>query len=275
MRKIGPENAITFFSGDETYPSLRIFRGSASQGKYGYITRTTTSGSHYFPIVIGPTGQVGFGMGPATKYQIAVSGKVYCTEVYETGSDIKLKGNIKPLKKFDIAFDSLQPKSYQYKKAYRLSQNELSDDVAIVITDTLLEKETFGFVAQDVQKYFPELVSMGQDSSLAVNYDGFIPILWQSNQELRKEIKILNQKLSISNPNKTNNVITIKSNNNIPVYIQQKCKKHCSGVCYGSYRKSNSNTFTKQFRRYYNPCRYLFYRNVYYFCNHKWRIRQY
>jgi len=47
----------------------------------------------------------------------------------------------------------------------------------------------YGFVAQEVEKIYPNLVTTAQDEmkTKSVNYDGFIPLLVSSVQELKKE----------------------------------------------------------------------------------------
>lgn len=83
-------------------------------------------------------------------------------------SDSKLKTNITPLNT-NITIDNLNPVSYTYN---------------------LTQKEEYGFIAQDVQKYFPSIVNT-DDKYLSVNYIGIIPILVKEIKELKKTIRNL------------------------------------------------------------------------------------
>ena len=46
----------------------------------------------------------------------------------------------------------------------------------------------YGFIAQDVQKIFPDLVMKGQDGYLALNYAGFAPYIVSAMQQMQNEI---------------------------------------------------------------------------------------
>ena len=60
-----------------------------------------------------------------------------------------------------------------------------------------------GFLAQDIQKVFPELVSISKNKMLAVNYQGLVPVLINSvnelsvkNSNLKSRIKKLRKLIS-------------------------------------------------------------------------------
>lgn len=123
-------------------------------------------------------------------------GNVYSTMMY-LGSDKKLKENIKPLKNTDRLM-LLQPKEYTYKTDEFESMN--------------LEQGThMGFIAQDIEAIFPELIketvqppTIDKDGKVikegitfkAVNYVALIPLLTATVQE--QNIIIEEQKKSIS-----------------------------------------------------------------------------
>ncbi len=52
-----------------------------------------------------------------------------------------------------------------------------------------MKARQYGFIAQEVEKIYPNLVSTASDDmrTKSVNYDGFIPVLVSSMQELKKE----------------------------------------------------------------------------------------
>lgn len=56
---------------------------------------------------------------------------------------------------------------------------------------------SIGFLAQDVQKVVPQLTHLGDDQKLAVNYDGFIPIL---SEAIKQQQEMIDEKdLEIAN----------------------------------------------------------------------------
>jgi hypothetical protein len=53
-----------------------------------------------------------------------------------------------------------------------------------------------GFIAQEIQKIFPELVNTGSDGYLSVDYTGLIPHLVESVKALKSENELLKERLS-------------------------------------------------------------------------------
>ena len=94
---------------------------------------------------------------------------------YTTNSDIRLKKNITPLKQSIAAVMELNPVSYEKK------QNLTSNDYSI--------KEN-GFIAQELQKVMPTLVTEGTDKDklLSVNYTTLIPVLTKAIQEQQEQL---------------------------------------------------------------------------------------
>jgi Chaperone of endosialidase len=50
-----------------------------------------------------------------------------------------------------------------------------------------LDIPTYGFIAQEVKEVMPEVVGMGSDSLLAINYDGIIPVLLEGVKEVNSK----------------------------------------------------------------------------------------
>jgi len=85
-------------------------------------------------------------------------------------SDKRMKANIKSLSGSQLKkILNIKPSQYNY-----INQPE--------------SNVKFGFIAQDVDKEFPELVSETASGMLGVNYEGFIPLLTASIQEQQKII---------------------------------------------------------------------------------------
>ena len=95
------------------------------------------------------------------------------TFVYN-GSDRRLKTDIKPLSNNLDDIMHLQPVSFTFKAG---------------------GQKGLGFIAQDIEKIYPQLVAEKSDGMKAVNYDGLIAPLVESLQELKHENDELRQKL--------------------------------------------------------------------------------
>ncbi len=93
------------------------------------------------------------------------NGTVSFKNEIKTTSDARVKNNIKSFGPSLEMILKIQPKKYN-----------------------MLEKKTqgikMGVLAQDVKKIFPQLVTMDKNKMLAVNYQGLIPLLINSFQEL-------------------------------------------------------------------------------------------
>ena len=101
-------------------------------------------------------------------YNATLAGSFATDGVY-TASDKKLKKNIAPLREVLPGILALTPSKYDYIKS------------------TKTNKKSIGFIAQDVHKYFPELVSddPGDDGKVVMqlNYAGFGVIAIKAIQE--------------------------------------------------------------------------------------------
>jgi hypothetical protein len=96
--------------------------------------------------------------------------------IYVVSSDRRLKNNIRNIGKVLPALIKLRPTQYSFK----------SDRTNQIST---------GFIAQDVQKIFPEFVSE-KEGILRIGYDYFIPIAIKGIQELSEENENLKKELS-------------------------------------------------------------------------------
>ena len=93
-----------------------------------------------------------------------------------TTSDIRLKKEILPIS--NALFDLLKINPVSYLKKSSLASTNY----------TIKEN---GFIAQDLQKVFPDLVNEGKDEDklLSVNYISFIPLLTKAIQEQQSQIE--------------------------------------------------------------------------------------
>jgi hypothetical protein len=53
---------------------------------------------------------------------------------------------------------------------------------------------SYGVIAQEVQKEFPEMVQMREDGYLMVDYRQLIPVMIEAIKELKQEVDLLKQK---------------------------------------------------------------------------------
>jgi hypothetical protein len=101
---------------------------------------------------------------------------------YTPISDERLKKNIEPVEDVLSKLNSLQPKKYHFL--------ENSD----------VDEKHYGFIAQDLEKIFPELVSVTPDDGdgivdlRMVSYTELIPILVKAVQEQQKMIEELQRR---------------------------------------------------------------------------------
>ena len=87
---------------------------------------------------------------------------------FYTRSDIRLKNTIEELGDNDLdKLNKLVPKSYNFK----------NDNI-----------KHFGFIAQEVEKIFPNLVSTDNDGMKSINYLEMIPLLSHKINHLERKI---------------------------------------------------------------------------------------
>ncbi|SOE21040.1 Head domain of trimeric autotransporter adhesin [Spirosomataceae bacterium TFI 002] len=92
-------------------------------------------------------------------------------------SDERLKTNLKKIKNSSVKLNALNAYHYHWKAEDR-------------------EKGTqTGLIAQEVQKYFPELINEDEEGYLSVNYIGLIPHLIEAHKELKAENEMLKERL--------------------------------------------------------------------------------
>ena len=88
---------------------------------------------------------------------------------FYTRSDIRIKSNIEELTSSELdKLNQLIPKSYNIK----------GDD-----------EKHFGFIAQDVEKQFPNLVSIDNEGMKSVNYLEIIPLLLHKINNLERKLE--------------------------------------------------------------------------------------
>jgi hypothetical protein len=109
-----------------------------------------------------------------TRTQIANTG--ITSPSYNATSDYRIKANVIPLSDTSFSVDLLRPVTY---------------------TNKSLGKQDIGFIAHEVQEHFPFLVNGEKDSEeyQTLNYTGLIGLLTKEIQDLKKENKVLREKM--------------------------------------------------------------------------------
>ena len=93
---------------------------------------------------------------------------IRCDRFY-TRSDIRIKKDIENLADNHLdKLDRLVPKSYKFKK----------DNI-----------KHFGFIAQDVEQHFPNLVSTDNEGMKSINYLEIIPLLLHKINSLERKLE--------------------------------------------------------------------------------------
>jgi hypothetical protein len=124
------------------------------------------------PFVVTGNGDMGVGI-ITPSYKLHVNWTAWGTSWTNT-SDMRLKKNIETLPASSLETLSLvRPVSFDWKDS----------------KDEYMKTRQYGFIAQEVEKVYPNLVTTANDEmkTKSVNYDGFIPLLVSSVQELQKE----------------------------------------------------------------------------------------
>jgi len=132
--------------------------------------------------------------GSSATYAGYFSGNVTVTGTFSNPSDIKLKKNINEIESVLPNLMSMNVKTYEY------NANDMN----------LPKGKQFGLIAQDLEKFYPELVNEQiqikptKEGSTekperitykAINYIGLIPILTKAIQEQQSKIEFLEEKI--------------------------------------------------------------------------------
>jgi hypothetical protein len=96
---------------------------------------------------------------------------------FPLSSDARFKKNITPITTDSITkLSRLQGNHYQWRTKEFEEKN-------------FSEGTQLGFIAQDMQKVFPELVHEDKDGYLSINYTGLIPVLTEAHKQQQKTIE--------------------------------------------------------------------------------------
>lgn len=148
------------------------------------------------------------------KGQTKVNGDFYATTVTQT-SDARLKTNIKPINEdalYQIA--ALRPVEFNWQQV----EKTFTDDTITIkedffSKDTDFDRKHYGFIAQDIQKLFPNLVKEDEEGYLSVNYIELIPLLVKTIQDQESRIDGLERTIETLTSQTTSRKASQKSDN--------------------------------------------------------------
>ena len=108
-------------------------------------------------------------------------------------SDSKIKSDVESLSLRSSNLADLTPISYRLtgqaeKSDGTLSKKSLSLDTSDSQPMQPDSRVRFGFMAQEVQELFPELVTADEDGTLGIDYIGFIPLLIDAYKDVKKQL---------------------------------------------------------------------------------------
>jgi hypothetical protein len=148
--------------GVNSYPCYIIFYTTPNNGT-----------SRLERLRIAESGDVGVGT-TTPSYRLHVNGSVGATS-YTTISDERFKQNIKGIMNPLDKITQIEGHSYTFNTSKFKERNFPGG-------------ERVGFLAQEIQKVFPDLVTMDSEGYLGVDYNGLIPVMLEAIKELKSQI---------------------------------------------------------------------------------------
>ncbi|MDE5806968.1 MAG: tail fiber domain-containing protein [Muribaculaceae bacterium] len=115
-----------------------------------------------------------------------------------TSSDARYKKNVESLESLGGMLEGLTPVSYNLDIPMKDENGVARKSSANTVDD----RRSFGFIAQEVREIFPELVYEDSEGMLSVDYNGFIPLLVDAYKELNA--KVADQEKTIASLTETN-----------------------------------------------------------------------
>ena len=155
------------------------FYGKNGNGDIVYMSEYRIPGmsSYYFDISSWKNNYIRLGS-PAFWLSNIWSYDIECQNLYQI-SDVRLKENIRPCTSLVSKIKSIQSYSYNFT-------NEYFKDFSAEQKQKV-QKTEYGFLAQDLQKVFPELVRKNDSTGmLSINYIGMIPVLTAAINEMQQ-----------------------------------------------------------------------------------------
>jgi hypothetical protein len=158
-------------------------------GLYGYLYGTNNGTAVY--------GTTSGDLAISGRYAGYFRGDVYVTGLLSTNtltirsSDVKFKTNIVTLTSSE-AYDKVEkirPTTYNLRQQEITSADSAKVAYLYDPDSEVFTKRKYGFIAQELQEVFPDLVYTLQDGTLGIDYTGLIPVIIQALQEQQGKIE--------------------------------------------------------------------------------------
>lgn len=153
-------------------------RINSLMGSYGYanVTNVTNTLTKGFTVTLNGS----------DKFMVYGGGQAHSTQ-FITWSDSTVKTNISPLGGTLSKLLQLKAYNYNFKSSFFAGATN---------ANLMAAKPQIGFIAQEVESIFPELVETTDKGLKGVNYDAMIPILLEAIKEQQAKINQLEQKIN-------------------------------------------------------------------------------
>ncbi len=154
----------------------------AGNVRFTYLTKAVSlDGNSFSPLT---TNSVDLG-GSSLRWARLYSVNAFFTNPVTIDSDVSLKINITDLPGMKDKLKLLRPVSYQ-----------MNPDFEGLGIDKNQNPIQFGFIAQELQEIFPEMVVEHENGLLGVRYTELIPVLIQVVKEQQDEINSLSKRIT-------------------------------------------------------------------------------
>ncbi|GHT34776.1 hypothetical protein FACS189434_11510 [Bacteroidia bacterium] len=168
-------------AGTQVYTDARwVFEMGGNSSEYLHIysggAKNSTTPYRFYMAV---DGRVGIGKVPVSTAKLDVAGGIAVSGTIVHSSDARLKRNIKPASGLVPHLYSLEGKSYTK-----------------ILSDSSENFKEYGFFAQELQEFYPELVSQDSAGYLSVNYIGLIPVIVEALKEQKKELETQKEQIN-------------------------------------------------------------------------------
>jgi hypothetical protein len=117
-------------------------------------------------------------------YGLVVYGTTYCTDGSWAGSDIRLKKNISTFQNALEKVMMMRGVNYEWRKD-EFKEKHFTD------------KPQIGFIAQEVEKVIPQIVTEGPEGYKAIDYSKMTVVLLEAIKEQQKQIEALKREVEV------------------------------------------------------------------------------
>jgi hypothetical protein len=201
--QIGYDSYKTLSFGQETnIPNNGKYAIEYYGGGLNFWKPWPTAYMNNFILFLRDDNNIGMGTQGSSAYRLDVSGKVRATS-FTTISDKRLKTDVRPITNALDKISRLNGVFYKYNFSFpkysdknttgTVKEKTMGNEPNIVSSN----EQRLGFLAQDVQKVYPELVVEDEKGFLGVNYMDLIPVLTEAIKEQQTEIKELREKIAV------------------------------------------------------------------------------